>query len=250
MPPASESPALPERLVVVCHQLRSPDNLGAIARVMANFGMAELVLSDPATHDFRGADKLGVRGDGVLGTFAVAPTLDEALSKVVYAVGTTSRSQLKRQAALSPEEGVRRLAEHAARGKVALVLGGEKRGLSDDELARCQDVIAIPTPGPQPSMNVSQAAAVLLYLCARQTVTVPAVRVEGARLGTVQALETKLEAALLACEFLNPQAPQHVRGELVRSLVRQGLTQREAELWLAAFEHVRRVTSRRAVDSR
>jgi tRNA/rRNA methyltransferase len=250
MPPASESPALPDRLVVVCHQLRSPDNLGAIARVMANFGMSELILSDPATHDFRGADKLGVKGEGVLETFAVAPSLEEALSKAVYAVGTTSRGQLKRQVALTPEEGVRKLAEHAARGKVALVLGGEKRGLSDDELAHCQDVIVIPTPGPQPSMNVSQAAAVLLYLCSRQAVSSAPVAVEGARLGTVNALEQKLEAALLACEFLNPQAPQHIRAELTRSLVRGALSQREAELWLAAFEHVRRVTSRRAADSR
>lgn len=216
---------------------------------MANFGMTELILSDPATHDFRGADKLGVKGDSVLETFAVAPTLDEALSKVVYAVGTTSRDELKRQSPLTPEQGVARLAEHAARGKVALVLGGEKRGLSDDELARCQDVIVIPTPGPQPSMNVAQSAAVLLYLCSRQGVAAAALE-PGAQLGTVKALERKLEAALLACEFLNPQAPQHVLAELSRSLVRNQLSQREAELWLSAFEHVRRVTSDRAAGSR
>jgi tRNA/rRNA methyltransferase len=257
MTAASESPKpgpstkdLPLRPVVVCHQLRSPDNLGSIARIMANFGFDELILSDPATHDFRGAERLGVRGDSVLERFSVAQTLDEALSKVVYAVGTTSRDQLKRQTPLTPEQGVERLVEHARRGPVALVLGGEKRGLSDDELTRCQDVIVIPTPGPQPSMNVSQAAAVLLYLCSRATVAPAEVAQEGAKLGTVKALEAKLEAALLACEFLNPQAPQHVVGELSRTLVRHHLTQREAELWLSAFEHVRRVTSGRAAGSR
>ncbi|MCA2980639.1 MAG: RNA methyltransferase [Myxococcaceae bacterium] len=247
MAPASESPRLPDRLVVVCHQLRSPDNLGAIARLMANFGLRELVLSDPVTHDFRGAEKLGVKGESVLERFAVAPSLEEALSKAVYAVGTTSRAQLKRRAPLTPEVAARRLAEHAVRGPVALVLGGEKRGLSDDELACCQDVLVIPTPGPQPSMNVAQAAAVLLYLCSQVEVVPAAPAAEAAaRLGTLQALEQRLEAALSACEFLNPQAPQHVRGELMRTLARGGLSQREAELWLAAFEHVRRVTSLRA----
>lgn len=250
MAPASESPGLPLRPVVICHQLRSPENLGSIARVMANFGMSQLILSEPVTHDFRGADKLGVKGESVLDSFAVAQTLDEALAKVVYAVGTTSRTELKRRACLTPEQGVARLAEHARRGPVALVLGGEKRGLSDDELSRCQDVIVIPTPGPQPSMNVAQAAGVLLYLCSRQGARDEGTQEPGAALGTVKALEAKLEAALLACEFLNPQAPQHVLGELSRSLVKNHLSQREAELWLSAFEHVRRVTSSRAGGSR
>lgn len=230
--------------VVVCHQLRSAENLGAIARLMANFSFAELILSDPATHDFRGAEKLGVGAEAVLGRFAVAQTLEEALGGVVYAVGTTSREELKRSAPLSPEEGAARLAKHSARGKVALVLGGEKRGLSDEELALCQDVVVIPTRGAQPSMNIAQAAAVLLYACAREGRAPREAAEPGARLETVRALERKLEAALLACEFLNPQAPGHVLHELSRALVRGSLTQREAELWLSAFEHVRRVTAR------
>ena len=94
--------------VFICHQLRSPDNLGAIARVMANFGLRELVLSDPQTHDFRGVEKVGVKADHVLARFAIAASLEEALSGVVYAVGTTSRTQLKRFSVLSPEAGIAR----------------------------------------------------------------------------------------------------------------------------------------------
>lgn len=231
--------------VVVCHQLRSPDNLGAIARAMANFGFDQLILSDPQTHDFRGVERLGVKADSVLGRFAVTLSLEEALQGVVYAVGTTSRAQLKRFTPLTPEAAVEKLASHAARGRVALVLGGEKRGLSDEELAQCHDVLAIPTPGPQPSMNVGAAAAVLLYLCSRAGVPPPEPE-PGAPLALVQRLEGKLKDALLACEFLNPQAPEHLLKELSRALVHGRLTQREIEVWLAAFEHVRRVTSARA----
>lgn len=230
--------------VLICHQLRSPDNLGAIARVMANFGLSELILSDPATHDFRGAERLGIKGEAILDTFAVARSLSEALSGVVYAVGTTSRTRLKRFTPLTPEEGIAKLAEHSARGKVALVLGGEKRGLSDEELACCHDVLVIPTPGPQPSMNIAQAAGLLSYLVARSQVERVTPREPGARLETVQALEKVMREALLASEFLNPQAPDNVLKELSRCLVRGALTQREAELWLAAFVHLARVTSR------
>lgn len=233
--------------LVVCHQLRSPDNLGAVARLMANFGYPDLVLSDPVTHDFRGADKLGVGAEHILDGFAVAPSLPEALAGAVYAVGTTSRTVLKRFTPLSPEEGAARLLSNAARGRVALVLGGEKRGLSDDELACCHDVIVIPTPGPQPSMNLSQAAAVLFYVVARAfQQAAPSPAEEGAPGRTLQALEAKLGEALLRAEFLNPQAPGHVLKELVRSLVRNGLTKREAELWLSASAHLLRTLEARA----
>ncbi len=228
-------------LTVIAHQLRSPDNLGAIARLMANFGFHRLILSDPATHDFRKAGTLAIGAESVLEKVAIAATLPEALKGVVFAIGTTSRGQLKRAHPLTPEEGVARLKEHAARGPVALVLGGEKRGLDDDELSHCQEVIVIPTSDAQPSMNVSQAAAVMLYLCAREPS--PERATDGATLGTMSALEEKLQAAMLQCGFLNPQSPQHVLRELSRALVRGHLTQREAQIWLSAFEHIRRVTA-------
>ncbi len=239
---------LGEQLTVVLHQTRSPDNLGAVARVMANFGFPRLILSDPATYAFRGAERLAVKGEAVLERMAVAKDLPEALTDCVYAVGTTSRTQLKGRAALTPEEAVRRLAEESARGRVALVLGGEQRGLSDEELAHCTDVIVIPTSEVQPSMNLAQAAAVLLYLCGREgaQAPVPPAPEPGARMGTLNALSQRMQEVLLSAEFLNPQAPEHVLHELERTLMRARLTQREAELWLTAFKHLGRAVKRGA----
>lgn len=235
-----------EYLTVVLHQTRSPDNLGAVARVMANFGFSRLILSDPATYSFRGAERLAVKGDAVLERMAVARDLPEALKDCVYAVGTTSRTQLKGRAALTPEEAVRKLAEESARGRVALVFGGEQRGMSDEELARCTDVLVIPTSDVQPSMNLAQSAAVLLYLCHRQGMepAAPQPAQEGARLGTLNALAARMREVMLKAEFLNPQAPEHVLNELELTLMRARLTQREAELWLTAFKHLGRAVAR------
>ncbi len=205
---------------------------------MANFALDRLVLSDPVTHDFRGAETMAVGAEHVLRDVAVAQTLQEALSKCVYAVGTTSRGKH-----LSPEAAIERLRAHSARGPVALVLGGEKRGLSDDELEQCHDVAVIPTALEQPSMNISQAAAVLFYLWSRAAPIAEDAE-PGARGQTLQALEAKLGAALDAVGWTNPQAPQHALRELVRSLVRGKLTQREAEMWLSVLEHVRRERAR------
>jgi tRNA/rRNA methyltransferase len=239
---------LADQLTVVLHQTRSPDNLGAVARVMANFGFSRLILSDPATYSFRGAERLAVKGETVLDRMAVARDLPEALTDCVYAIGTTSRTQLKGRIPLTPEEAVGRLAQESARGRVALVLGGEQRGLSDEELAHCADVIVIPTSEVQPSMNLAQAAAVLLYLCGREGAQppVPVAPEPGARMGTLNALSQRMQGVMLAAQFLNPQAPEHVLHELEQTLLRARLTQREAELWLTAFKHLERAVKQGA----
>jgi tRNA/rRNA methyltransferase len=240
---------LGENLTVVLHQTRSPENLGSVARVMANFGFSRLIMSEPNLGSFDGAQRLAVKADTVLAGVTVVDSLPEALKDCVWAVGTTSRNPLKGRTVFSPEEAIARLVKESARGPVALVLGGEQRGLSDEELACCPDVLAIPTSELQPSMNLAQATTVLLYLCSREgtTVSSPAQAVEpGARLGTLNALSERMRLAMLAAEFLNPQAPQHVLHELEQSLLRSRLTQREAELWLTAFKHLERAAHRGA----
>jgi tRNA/rRNA methyltransferase len=212
---------------------------------MANFGFSRLILSDPSTYAFRGAERLAVKGESVLERMAVAQSLPEALKDCVYAVGTTSRTQIEGRTALTPEEAVARLAEQSQRGRVALVLGSEQRGLSNEELAFCTDFLVIPTSEVQPSMNLAQAAAVLIYLCSREgrqpaeAAPLPP-EAQGARMGTVNALGERMKQVMLEAQFLNPQAPEHVLRELERSLLRAQLTQREAELWLTAFKHLGR----------
>ncbi|MGE6763231.1 RNA methyltransferase [Corallococcus interemptor] len=234
-------------LTVVLHQTRSPDNLGAVCRVMANFGFERLVVSEPFVEDFSLAEKMAVKGGHILAGMRVAPTLQEALEDCVYVVGTTSRTQVEKRTPLTPEDAARRLAEESTRGRVGLLFGGEQRGLSDEDLTHCQDLLVIPTSDVQPSMNLAQSSAVLLYLCHRQGLTsapvAPREEEAGARLGTLNALSGRMRAAMLAADFLNPQAPEHVLHELERTLMRARLTQREAELWLNAFKHLGRAVA-------
>lgn len=229
-------------MCVVLHQVRSPDNLGAVARVMANFGCTRLVLSEPFTYAFRAAEKLAVKSQHVLDELHVAESLREALGGVVYACGTTSRKQVDGREVLTPEDAIRRLSGESTRGRVALVFGGERRGLSDSELAVCQDVLAIPTGEGQPSMNLAQAAAVLLYLASRVEgrSTDPAPAEDAAPLRLLHELEVEMKAALLGAGYLNPQAPDYVLRELLASLGRGQVSRREAELWIGAFRHLGR----------
>jgi tRNA/rRNA methyltransferase len=52
-----------------------------------------------------------------------------------------------------------------------------------------------------------------------------------------------MERVLLEAGFLNPQAPEHVLRELLHTLRRAALSQREAELWTSAFKHLERASA-------
>src|SRR5262249_60610884 len=79
-------------------------------------------------------------------------------------VGTSGPSRL-RHAPMDPEA----FAAEAARrpGRVALVFGDERTGLSRDELARCHALTRIPADAGQPSLNLAQAICVYAYALAR-----------------------------------------------------------------------------------
>jgi len=237
--------SLRDALRLVLHQVQSPDNLGAVARVMANFDLHGLWLSAPETTDFAQAARLGVRAGHVLSAAHVVPGLSEAVASCVYVLGTSSRHKLARRESVDPETGIQRLRRAAARGPVALVLGGERRGLSDAELALCQDVTLIPTGDVQPSMNLAASAAVLLYLVARAdgaAVIQPAPEA-GASRALLQVLRGRMRRALLAADALNVQNPESILEEMLRALERGGLSQREAELWAAAFKQLARAVT-------
>ena len=233
----------PASLFIVLHQVQSPDNLGAVARAMANFGVERMVVSDPHIEDWERARCLAVHSEHVLEGMARVPDLKSALGDAVYVCGTTFRPEVGLRRALSPEAAVEKLHQRAKEGGVALVLGGERRGLSDEDLAECDDFLTIPTDPRQPSMNLAQSATVLLYLLSRaQTAPVAAPGAPAARIQTVQALEAVMRHALLQSGFLNPDASDYVLRELMQSLRRGGLTQREVELWAGAFRQMARVS--------
>lgn len=218
-----------------------------MARLLANFDVGVLRLSDARVEDPGEAGRTAVHAGHVLAVAERTATLEAAVADAVYVLGTSGRGELRGRESVSPEEGVRRLAAAARRGPVALVLGGERRGLSDEELALCQDVACIPLPGPQPSMNLASAAAVFLFLAFRadvpedgREVGAHAVEEAGAPQALREVLRRRMERALRAADALNPQAPMPVLDEMLRALDRAGLSKREAELWAAAWKQLAR----------
>lgn len=157
-----------DRIEVVLVSPRNPLNIGAVARAMANFGFGSLTVVSPFEAHWREA-KSAVGAPGVLQDARETATLAEAVAECSLVVGTGTLTHRKPE---QPVVALPQLAPIVERelqrgGRVAIVSGPEKHGLTRDDLSYCHSFIEIPTDARQPSMNLGQAVAVCLYELAR-----------------------------------------------------------------------------------
>jgi TrmH family RNA methyltransferase len=153
-----------DRLDVVLVAPRNPLNIGAAARAMANFGFSQLCVVAPYAEHWREA-RSAVGAPELLQGAKESATLADAVAKFTLVIGTGSLThRIPEQESISlPVLAPRVRSELERGGRVALVFGSEKRGLSREDLSRCQLFVEIPTSPQQPSMNLGQAVAVCLY---------------------------------------------------------------------------------------
>ncbi len=144
-------------------------NVGSVARVMKNFGFENLILVNPCIiEDFGWA--MASHAKDILERAKTVRTLEEATTEVNLVIGTTGKRLVNKQKHLrlhlrvpcfTPFELSEKLS--GKQGIVALLLGREDIGLTNQELAKCDMLVSIPTSQEYPVMNLSHSAAVLFY---------------------------------------------------------------------------------------
>jgi tRNA/rRNA methyltransferase len=223
---------------IVLLRPRNPENLGAVARAMKNFGLAEWAIAELGTHDFETARRVAVHAEELLDRPRVVRTLDEAVADCAWVVGTSSR-RVRGKRRLSPTEVAREALARSAEGRTAIVFGDERSGLTNADVDRCHDLSAIPTADAQPSMNLAQAVVVYAWELRRAALEAeaaarPPAAPSGATDAELATLEDALRGALRGAGFLTGPERHAVR-DLVAGLRRARLSRREARLWLAAM---------------
>jgi tRNA/rRNA methyltransferase len=141
-------------------------NLGAVARILRNFDLHDLVLVAPrATPQDLEARRLAVHGLPILDAARIVPDLGAALSDCVYTLATSAETAgLQRRGRIAPPRQLMPvLCQAAAAGPVALVFGPEPHGLTLEEVNRCHGQIFIPASPDYPALNLAQAVAICCY---------------------------------------------------------------------------------------
>jgi len=230
MRPMPASP--PVRFVLL--RPRNPENLGAAARALRNFGLDDWAIVELATHDFAAARRVAVHAEDLLDRPRLVRTLDEAVADCAWVVGTSSRP-VRGKRRLAPDQVAREAAARAGEGRTAVVFGDERSGLTRDEMLRCHDLSSIPTDHAQPSVNLAQAVLLYAYEVRRAaTATRAGASAPGATEADLSAVEGALREALRAGRFLaGPE--RHAVRDLAATLRRARLSPREARLWKAAL---------------
>jgi tRNA/rRNA methyltransferase len=142
-----------------------PENIGAAARAAKTMGITRMCLVKPgklAVPEHEMAFKMAVRSWDVLGMASRSDSLGDVIQNFDCVYATTGRDDCHNP--LSPRqaaEQARALAQSG--GRVAVVFGNEKTGLSPAEIALCSRAVQIPMAASQPSINLAQAVQIIAY---------------------------------------------------------------------------------------
>ncbi len=224
-----------EAVSVVLVTPRNPVNIGAAGRAMANFGFGDLRLVEAyrvAAEEARGGPHAGQ----VLHDSRDFATLADAVADSTLVIGTTSaiRRDLKVE--------IKRLEDAAVavkqnEGRVAILFGSEKFGLSNEDMGHCHWLVRIPTLEGAGSMNLGQAVAVTLYELVRQAPGVAPI-VSEEPLANAAMLDEFVERLYEALQLAGYIHTENVIEKLRRLSRRMNLRQHDAVMWMGMVRQI------------
>ncbi len=202
------------------------ENIGAAARAMANFGLADLRIASPRDGwPNERADSLAAGGIGVIRAARVAEDFAGCVADLTLVFAATARPRELEKPALTPREAMARArAEIARGGRPGFLFGAEASGLSNAELAPAAAIVSIPVDAACPSLNLAQAVAVIAYEW-RAGEAAPDMFAESrarAPLAEVDGLTAQLETALDAAGYFFPPEKSETMRLNLRAMFARG----------------------------
>jgi len=149
---------------VILVEPQTAGNIGAVARLMGNFGFKKLYLVNPVNIDDE-AKKRAMHAKDILEKAHTVEDYEGLVSKFSLVVGTsginTENEKKFLRKAETPDKLSNSLSEYE--GNVALVFGREDKGLNNNELIKCDRLVRIPASEEYPILNLSHAVGIVLY---------------------------------------------------------------------------------------
>lgn len=215
-----------------------PGNIGGAARAMKNMGLSRLYLVSPQDYP---SDKAVWRSAGatdVLDNAVVVDSLDEAIAGCGLVVGTSARERRIPWPLLDPRQCGESVWSEAAAHEVAVVFGREDRGLTNEELYKCNYHVHIPANPEYSSLNLATAVQVICYeirmayLTAEEGNTLPQFQwdMPPAEPKAMEMYYDHLEQTLVDLDFLDRDNPKQTMTRLRRLYNRIRMDQMELNI--------------------
>lgn len=153
-------------LIIVIQGINHPGNLGAISRTMMNYGFKNLRLVSPNCSIDDEETRIRAKHSGlVLESCEIYDSLEDSFHDVNLVVGTSGKREVGSKTSMRHFTFVWDLYDifSKAGGKIAIVFGEEGKGLSTEDLRKCDMLTTLPTWEGYPIANLSHAVTAVLY---------------------------------------------------------------------------------------
>ena len=162
-PKDGQAPAGGPVIILVEPQLG--ENIGMVARAMANFGLSELRLVKPRDGwPSEKARAAASRADHVIDGVAVFDDLRGAMADLEFVFATTARERDGFKPVRGPVEAGRLLRARVRGGqKTGILFGRERFGLFNEEVALADEIVTFPVNPEFASLNIAQAVLLMSY---------------------------------------------------------------------------------------
>lgn len=220
-------------------------NIGAAARAMKTMGVGQLVLVNPRDYPSEEATNRAAGALDVLDATRVVDTLEEAIQDCQCVIATSARRR-GMDWPLKPFDEAMQCAHQQLAGnsntQVAVVFGGERSGLNNEQLQNADFHAFIPANPEYPVLNLASAvqlACYELYKCqlgddgAQERVAVDRPSSEDK-----QRLYEHMEQALLDIGFINQKHAGDVMVKLKRFFAKADIEQEELNIWRGIFSRI------------
>lgn len=200
----------PRAPAVILDQPQLAENIGAVARVMANFGLSDLRLVRPRDGWPQSRAWASASGaDWPLDGARVFETVEVAVADLSLLHAATARPRETFLPVLTPREGAAALQAGAAAGlAVGVLFGAERAGLETRDVALANAIVTVPVDPRFHSLNLAQAVAVAAYEWRLTVLDRPSARFDQdtppADQATMLGLYEHLEGELDAAGFFHP----------------------------------------------
>jgi tRNA/rRNA methyltransferase len=151
--------------VVVLVEPQMGENIGAAARAMANFGLAQLRLVKPLQGwPNEKARVMAAGADRVLEGVTLYDSLADAIGDCSFVLAATARNHDQAKPVISADAAAAEVAPRVAAGEtVAIVFGRERNGLENHEVGLADRIVTLPVNPAFASLNLAQAVVIIGY---------------------------------------------------------------------------------------